>query len=118
LLDAADENSGGADAGDIGGLVGSENSYPVARQFLFEFQRVVRVAAGPFDVFADHDRESRGGAGGFGQQVRDTAVTRQPGAGDRVMGAGLAAVLKVGAAGGHVAVDGDDVPACGQPLLA
>jgi hypothetical protein len=34
LFDPADKNGGGIDAGDLGGLIGGEQRYPVPGQFL------------------------------------------------------------------------------------
>ena len=57
LLDPADQDGGGVDAFDDGGLVGGEQRDALAGQFLFQFQRVERVPAGAFDVLADHGGE-------------------------------------------------------------
>ena len=115
LLHPPDQDGGGIDAVDDGGLVGGEQRDPVAGQFLFQFQRVEGVAAGAFDVLADDRGEFRGRAGGFGEQVGHAAVAGDPGAGEGPPGLALAAGFQVQAAGFDVPVVGGDEPAWGQP---
>ena len=74
LLHPADENRGGVDAFDDGGLVGGEQRDPGPGQLLLQFQGVEGVPAGPLDVLADHRGELRGGGGGLGEQVGHAAV--------------------------------------------
>jgi hypothetical protein len=57
LLDPADKDSSRVDPLNRGGLVGGEKRDALAGEFLFQFQRVERVAGGPFDVFADDGGE-------------------------------------------------------------
>ena len=89
LLDPADQDGGGADVGHVGGLVGGEQRHAPVLQLAFEFERVEGVAAGPLDVFADHDAERGLGAGGFFQEFGHAAVARQPGGGERGVAGGL-----------------------------
>ena len=117
LLNPPDQDRGGVDALDVGGLVGGEQRDSLPGQFLFEFQRVEHVPAGPFDVFADDRGEPGLRAGGLGQQVGHAAVAGQPGVGELLPVPALAAVLQVDAAGFDVPVDGGDEPARGQPVL-
>ena len=78
LLDAADENGGGADPGDISGLVGGEQRDALVVEFAFQFEGVVGVAGGAFDVF-DHDGGEPGLRGPcLGQQVGQAAVAGMP----------------------------------------
>jgi len=62
LLDAPYQNCGRVDPFDGGGLVGGEKGNSLPGEFLFQFQRVERVAAGPLDVLADDGGEFRAGA--------------------------------------------------------
>jgi hypothetical protein len=56
---------------------------------------------------------NRGGAGGFGEQVGDAAVARQPGVRQYPPPVTVAALIEVGAARFHVAEHGGDEPPVG-----
>ena len=86
LLDPPDQDGGGVDALDVGGLVGGEQRDSLPGQLLFEFQGVEHVPAGPLDVLADDGGEPGLRAGGFGEQVGHAAVAGQPGAGGLLPG--------------------------------
>jgi hypothetical protein len=66
LFHPPDQDGGGVDAVDDGGLVGGEQRDAAAGQFLFQLQRVEDVPAGAFDVLAYDGGEFRGLAVGFG----------------------------------------------------
>jgi hypothetical protein len=77
LLHPADQDGSGVDAGDVGGLVGGEQRYPVAGQLLLQAQRGEGVAGAALDVLAHHHRETGAGAGGLVQEVGHPAVAGQ-----------------------------------------
>jgi hypothetical protein len=116
LLDAADQDGGGVDAFDVGGLVGGEQRDALPGEFFFQFQGVEHVPAGPLDVLADHGGEPGRGRGGLAQQVGHPPVTREAGLGELLVGIALAAVLQVDAAGLDIPVHGGDEPAGRQPF--
>jgi hypothetical protein len=118
LLDAADQDGGGIDAFDGGGLVGGEQHDSLIRQFAFEFQRVEGVAAGALDVFADHGGEPGQRGVGFGQQLGHAPVARNAGGDERFPVAALGAFLKVDPPRFHVPVVPGHPPAWGHPFLA
>ena len=95
----------------------ANSGMPLPRQFLFQFQRVEGVPAGPFDVLADDRGEFRDRAGGLGEQVGHAAVAGDPRVGELPVGVALGAGLEVQAAGLDVPVDGGDEPAGREPFL-
>ena len=115
LLYPADKNRGGVNALDIGGLVGGEKRDALAGQFLFQFQRVEHVAAGPFDVLAHHGGEPGRGRASLAEQVGHAAVAGQVRVGELPPVLALAAGLQVEAAGLDVPVDGGDEPPGREP---
>ena len=78
LLDPGDQDGGGVDPFDAGGLVGGEQWNALPGEFFFQFQRVECVAAGPLDVFADDGGEFRGRCFGFGEKVGHSPVAGMP----------------------------------------
>jgi hypothetical protein len=94
LLHPADQDGGGVDALDDGGLVGGEQGDPGPGQLLLQFQGVEGVWAGPLDVLADHCGEPGGRGGGLGEQVGHAAVAGDV-AGHRPPGGAAAAGLQV-----------------------
>jgi len=76
LLDPPHQDGGRVGAGHVNGLVRGEQRDPGQGELLLQLQRVVAVTAGPLDVLTDHGGEPRRGAGGFGEQISQPAVTR------------------------------------------
>ena len=104
LLDPPDQDGGGVDSFDVGGLVGGEQRDALPGQFLFQFERVEHVPAGPLDVLADHGGESGDRGVGLGEQVGQAAVAGEARAGELPVAVALAAVFEVDAAGLDVPV--------------
>jgi hypothetical protein len=63
-------------------LIGGEHRQPGGAQFAFQLQRVVHVAAGPFDVLADHGGERWLAAGDGGAELGHAAVAGDAGGGE------------------------------------
>jgi hypothetical protein len=118
LFHAADQDGGGGDFRDGGGLVGGEQGHAFVFEVAFEFQRVERVPARSFDVFADHGGERRVGRGGLVEQLGQSPVTRQAHGGELLPGAALGAVFDVDGAGFDVPVMPGDVPPGREPFFA
>ena len=116
LLDPPYQYRGGIYPLNIGGLIGGEQRDSLPGQFLFQFQRVEHVPAGSFDVLAHDGGELRGGGCGFAEQVGHAAVAGQVRPGELPVGAALAAVFQVDAAGLDVPVHGGEEPAGRQPV--
>ena len=69
LLGPPQEDGGRFGAFHVQRLVGGEQQDVAAAEFAFQFEGVVGVPAGPFDVLAHHGGEPRGWGAGLGQQV-------------------------------------------------
>ena len=115
LLHPPDQDGGGVDALDDGGLVGGEQRDPGPGQLLLQLQRVEGVPAGPLDVLADHRGEPGRRAGGLGEQVGHAAVAGEVRAANGPPGLPAAAGLQVQAAGLDVPVAGGDEPPGREP---
>ncbi len=111
LLDPADEDGGRVRAGHVDGLIGGEQRDPREGQFLFQFERVERVPAGPLDVFADDGGETRRGAARLGEQVGEATVAGDADIGELLVPGAVPACVDVQAAGLDVPIPGGDVPA-------
>ena len=67
---------------DVDRLVGGEQRDAVPGEFLFQFQRVERVPAGPFDVLADHGGEPGHGAAASASRSAMPPSRGMPGVGE------------------------------------
>jgi hypothetical protein len=107
LLDPADQDAAGVHAFQVDRLVGGQQRNPGIVQLAFQLERVECVPPGAFDVLADHGGEPGVRPGGFGEQVRDPAVTRDAHV-EPFVRAAVAALLQVHAARFDVPEPGGD----------
>ena len=101
----------------VDGLVGGEDHHAPLAEFLFQFQRVEVVAAGPFDVLAYDGGKWRVIGCGGGAEVGHAAVPRDAGVGELLPHIEAAAGVQVGPAAFHVPVVAGDVETLGQPFV-